>query len=78
MALPIGWLEIVLNVEQPHARTAAHQQNGNFNQQISLPANVIDRPADKSQQGDIRPDDAILLAFARAFIPKAIGEDKDN
>lgn len=32
VALPIGRVEIMLDVEQPHARRAGDQQDGNFHQ----------------------------------------------
>lgn len=78
VAFPISGVKVVLDVEQPHARAAGHQQDGDFDQQIRLPANMIDSPTDKSQQCNIRPDDTVFLAFARAFIPKAMREYKDD
>ena len=35
----------MLNIEQPHACAACHEQDRDLDQKICLPANVIDRPA---------------------------------
>src|SRR3989304_2371463 len=78
MPLPISRLEIVLNIEQPHTRATSHKQNGDLYKEIPLPANVIDRPADECEQGNIRPDHAVLLAFAGIFFPETMPEGKDD
>jgi len=78
VAFPIGRLKVMLYVEQPHARAASHEQNGDLNQQICLPADVINSPADKGEEGDVRPDHAVLFAYAGTLFPKAVTKREDD
>ncbi len=71
VTFPIGGIKIMLDIEQPYSCTASHEQNGQFNQKISLPADVIDRPADKCQQCNIRPDHAV-----RSRLPESASQKR--
>src|SRR6185503_4786429 len=78
VTFPVGWVEVMLYVEQPDARTTGHQQNGDLDQKICLPADVIHRPANESEQGNVRPHHAVSFALARACRPEAVCKGEND
>jgi hypothetical protein len=64
MAFPIGWVKIMLDVEQPYTRATCDQQHRHFNQQECRLADLDHQPANHCGDGDVRPDHTASFALA--------------
>jgi len=78
MAFPIGRVEIMLDIEQPDARTARDQQNGNLNQQEGRPADLDHQPCNHCGESDVRPDHTTAFALARVLFRETVRQGKDK
>ena len=56
--LPVGVLELVLDVEEEDARRAAQPHGGHLHEQVLAPADQPAQPADQDQEGDVGEDHA--------------------
>src|SRR5512133_869519 len=78
VAFPVGRLEIMLNVEKPDTRPTGKQQDGDFDQQESLPANFEHEPANDRRKRYVGPDHAAFFALPGSFLKETMGNGKDD
>jgi len=76
-ALPVGVLELVLDVEQPDAGRAGEEHGWGLHEQEVAPADQPAERADEHGQGDVRADNAAAHPRARVARDDA-GADEER